>query len=263
MKKASDFTDKKEFLKYLMANKREIIDFKKSVMKYADAFGITIQQAGVMKSLNTSHKDDVASGVIKRTVIGNTYNWMDSHDDVHLDNVFSSSISQRQDKIWHLHDHEQKITAKVGKPASIYEKSVEWKDLGVDKAGKTMALFMDSNIIKDYNSVIFDQYLSCDIDQHSVGMMYVQLDLAVNDPEMKSEFSVWNKYIDLIGNKEKAIDQGFFWAVKEAKLVEISCVLQGSNELTPTVENEPEEEEDDKSTPPKSFFANLGKSLTD
>jgi hypothetical protein len=100
---------------------------------------------------------------------------------------------------------------------------------------------MDTNIIKDYNPLIYSMYLGKEINQHSVGMHYVQIDLAVNDEEMKAEFATWNKYIAGIGNKDKAIEQGYFWAVKEAKLVEISAVLAGSNELTPTVHNEEKE----------------------
>jgi len=202
----------------------------------------------------------VESGIIKRTIIGNTYNWMDSHDDVHIEGVFAKSIADRQDKIWHLHDHEHKITAKVGKPISIYEKAVEWADLGVNKVGETTALFMDSNIIKEYNPLIFVQYLSKEINQHSVGMYYRQLDLAVNDSDMKEEFSQWNKYIEQIGNKEKVIDQGYFWAVKEAELIEISGVLSGSNELTPTVDNK-EAKEKPVEVVKDSFFENLMKQL--
>ena len=100
-----------------------------------------------------------------------------------------------------------------------------------------MILVMESNIMKDYNPLIYGQYLSNEIDQHSVGMYYINLDLAVNDPEMKAEYSTWNKIIDKLGNKEKAEEEGFFWAVKEAKLIETSAVLAGSNELTPTMPN--------------------------
>lgn len=262
MKKHTDFASKKEFFQYLITNKRDLIEFKKTVLKFSDPFGAGEMQTKVVKTLNTSYQDDVQSGIIKRTIIGNTYNWMDSHDDVHLDNVFAKSISQRQDKIWHLHDHQQMITAKVGKPVLIYEKGVDWTDLGVDKAGKTMALFMDSNIHKDYNSFMFTQYLAKEINQHSVGMHYVDLDLAVNDPEMKEEYGQWNKYIHLLGNCDKAEEQGFFWAVKEAKLIEISGVLTGSNELTPTVDNQKEEKRVEPEVKPASFYSKVGRELS-
>jgi len=237
MKKQSDFQTQKDFFKYLVENKSEIIDLKKSAIKLCDPFGTAVEQIIACKALNTSYRDDITTGMIKRSIIGNTYNWMDSHDDVLLDGVFAKSISETHDKIWHLHDHEHKLASKIGKPVSIYEKTARWRDLGVNINGKTMALFMDSNIIKDYNPMIFNMYLNGEINQHSVGMRYVQLELAVNDEDMKQEFAVYKKYIDIIGNKEKVESQGFFFAVKEGKLIEISAVLAGSNELTPTVEN--------------------------
>jgi hypothetical protein len=236
MKTQAQFKTQKEYLKYLVENKKELINFKRAAIKHSDSF--SLPEVSVTKGLTTSYTDDLTSGVIKRTVIGNTYNWLDSHDDVHLDGTFEKSIKEKGDSIWHLHDHEHKITAKVGKPQAIYEKQVAWKDLGIDIAGKTTCLFMDTNIIKEYNGVVFSMYLDGEIKQHSVGMRYIQIDLAVNDAEMKQEFSLWNKVINQLGNKEKAMEQGFFWGVKEAGLFEISAVLAGSNELTPTVDND-------------------------
>ena len=241
MKKPTDFATKKDFIKYLVANKAEIINLKKTAIKYSEV-QLSLhdeENIPVLKQLATRHKDDIASGVIKRTIIGNTYNWMDSHDDVHVNGLFGKSISERgTDKIWHLHDHEHKITAKVGKPVLFKEESLAWKDLGVDIPGMTMSLMMDSNIRKDLNPLVFGMYLSKEITQHSVGMRYIKVDLAVNDPEQKVEYAEWNKHIGNIGNRAKAEDQGYFFAVKEAQLIEISAVLAGSNELTPTMENE-------------------------
>lgn len=227
-----------ERIAYLKANKSEIIEMKKSAIKFADVSTFTKNvNSEVFKGLSTSKSSDTET-TIKRTIVGNTYNWADSHGDVHLDNVFKKSIEERVGKIWHLHDHEQKITAKVGKPLNIYEKSVKWKDLGVNKTGETMALFMDSEILKKYNELVFNEYKDENIDQHSVGMYYVKIDLALNDtdPDSKEEFNTWNKYISQIGNRSVVEDRGFFFAVKEAKLIEISAVLQGSNELTPMIE---------------------------
>jgi len=247
------FATKKEEIDYLVKHNKEIIEFKKAVVKHTTPTTTEIENPSVkFKALSTSKEHDTDS-TIKRTVIGNTYNWLDSHGDVHLDGTFGKSISERQNKIWHLHDHEQKITAKVGNPSKIYEETVEWSDLGIKKAGTTTALMMDSDIRKDYNNLIFQEYKDGNIDQHSVGMYYVKIDFAVNDKDHKAEFKTWKANIDKIGNKEKAEELGYFYAVKEAKLVEISAVLQGSNELTPTIEakdiepeqstqpNEPEE----------------------
>lgn len=234
MKQRKDFKTQKEFIRYLIANKSDLIQLKKAAIKFTDSFAVN---NSVEKNIATHYPDDIESGVIKRTIIANTYNWLDSHDDVHIENVFERSIKNNSDKVFHLHDHKREVTAKVGKPTSIYEKSISWKDLGVNIEGKTMSLFLDSDIIKELNPAIFNQYFRKEINQHSVGMQYVTLDLAANDENNKDEFATWGKYFNRIGNKEKAIEQGYFWAVTEAKLLEVSAVLVGSNELTPTVEN--------------------------
>ncbi len=262
------FATKKEEIDYLVKHNKEIIEFKKAVVKHTTPTTTEIENPSVeFKALSTSKEHDTDS-TIKRTVIGNTYNWLDSHGDVHLDGTFGKSISERQDKIWHLHDHEQKITAKVGNPSKIYEETVQWADLGIKKAGTTTALMMDSDIRKDYNNLIFQEYKDGNIDQHSVGMYYVKIDFAVNDKDHKAEFKTWNDNIDKIGNKEKAEELGYFYAVKEAKLVEISAVLQGSNELTPTIEAkdiEPEQStqpnEPEDSTQHKNKNKNLRNNL--
>ena len=234
------FDTTQELITYLVKNKRELIEMKKATMKFSDQFGTEDGERSAIKALNTHYVDDLSTGIIKRTIVGNTYNWMDSHSDVHLDGTFTKSINDRKDKIFHLHDHEYKITSKVGTPTNIYEKSVNWSDMGIAKAGKTTALMMDSNISKEMNPLIFGQYLTKEINQHSVGMVYVKIDLAVNDSSQKLEYANWNKYFDRIANGDKAVKQGYFWAVSEAKLIEISAVLEGSNELTPTIANEKE-----------------------
>lgn len=222
----------------LVKNKRELIEMKKARFKTADAsMFLSLENKKTNKALQTDASKDTDS-VIKRTIIGNTYYWLDSHMDVHLSNTFSKSIAERGEKgkIWHLHDHEHKITAKVGNPQKVYEKDVLWSDLGVDKPGEVTVVMMDTDIMKSYNSLMFEEYKNGKVDQHSVGMYYIQIDLAVNDKDYPEEFKIWQDNIDKIGNKEKAEEEGFFWAVKEAKLIEISAVLEGSNELTPTLD---------------------------
>ncbi len=238
------FAGQSDLFRYLSANKTEIIDMKKSFFypnsgcnKHTENAVFESLPREAQKALTTAFDDDPLSGVIKRTIIGNTYNWLDSHNDVHLPGLFAKSIDERKDKIFHLENHHFTISAKVGIPTEIFEKRIDWKDLGIDKAGKTEALFMTSNISKERNPQVFEAYLRGEVDQHSVGMQFVDLDLALNDDEFKEAFSNWNKYISQIGNREEAENQGFFWAIKEAKLREISAVLEGSNELTPTLEN--------------------------
>jgi len=255
----SKYQDKKELFKFLVENKAELISLSKAHVKYADS--ISIENISITnKDYNYDNEDDLSSGSIKRVIVGNTYNWMDSHDDVHMDGLFTKSVSENKQKIMHLHDHLYQLTAKVGKPLDIFEQKLNWTDLGINKSGVTTALLMKSDIRKLYNEFIFDQYLTKQINQHSVGMQYVKIFLAVNDPEYKEEYATWNNYISRVANSEKAFEKGYFWAVTEAKLIEISAVIAGSNELTPTFEpsiSTPKEPLDTKKSGIEYFINNF------
>lgn len=224
------FANKKEEIAYIVANKAEIIDLKKSEIKRCDNAINLIDKGNMNKYF--SHSSDTESS-IKRTIVASTYLWMDSHLDVHLPGVFGKSISENMPV--HLHDHLFQITAKVGKPISAYESYINWTDLGINKSGQTQVLFVDSEILKQMNEQIFFAYLNGEVNQHSVGMQYVKLSLAVNDTEYKDELAVWQQWYPQLGNPEAADQAGYFWAIKEAKLPEFSCVIAGSNILTPTL----------------------------
>ena len=230
------FKTKKEEIEWLISNKSELIEMKKATLKFSD-IAITPSFEVTNKALNTNYNDDPATGMIKRSLIGNTYNWMDSHDDVHVGNTFGKSIKERANKVFHLHDHKHEVTAKVGRFTSIKESEIKWSDLNVSKEGSTTVLIADSDIREKLNKDVFNQYLDGEIDQHSVGMRYVKVSLAVNDEDYPEEKKTWDEYYHKLGNPERANEKGFFWAVKEAVLIEISAVLMGSNELTPTVQN--------------------------
>lgn len=236
----------KAFIKNLVENKVEKIELKKAQIKHCKG-GLSgcVNEAAHVYNKSVFKNDE---NKLSRTIIGNTYLWLDSHDDVHAKGCFAKSIKERQDKIFHLHDHEFKITSKVGVPQRIYEDTVKWKAFGLNKNGSTQALFMDSDIYKDYNSQVFNEYKDGHINQHSVGMQYVKIDLAVADEDYENEHKIWLDNIDSIGNKEKAEEKGYFWLVREAKLIEISAVLLGSNELTPTLGEKIEPSNDTQKT---------------
>lgn len=223
-------------IKELVANKEQLIALKKATIKHCDPISFDNSSEVTSKAFSYASNDELDKGIIKRVIVGNTYNWMDSHDDVHLPGVFTKSLKQNKAKVMHLHDHEYKLTAKVGEPIDVFEQNINWLDLGVNKVGETTALMMYSAIKEKYNHFIFSQYIDKLINQHSVGMVYIKIDLAVNDPQYKEEIEIWNRYINQIANKERAIERNHFWAVSEAKLIEISAVISGSNELTPTLE---------------------------
>ena len=225
----------------MIANKAQLIELKKGAVKYTDVWQSNVIKVGdqIKAERNLEDNDDE----VYRTIVGNTYYWMDGHDDVHTKGCFTKSIKERSNRIFHLHDHEYKLTSRVGDPQEITEKDISWRDLGVDIEGETTSLLMLSKIRKDYNSSIYSDYKNMKIDQHSVGMRYEKILFATNDARFIDEKKNWDDVYPLLANKEAADEKGYFWIVKEASLIEISAVLMGSNPITGTLQPEKSIEE--------------------
>jgi len=99
-------------------------------------------------------------------------------------------------------------------------------------------LIYETTISKNRNPFMFDQYKNGYVLNHSVGMRYIKIYLCVNsdDPMNTQEKEAWDKYYPMAINPEEADKSGYFWAVTEAKNVEGSAVVKGSNFLTPVLE---------------------------
>ena len=125
-------------------------------------------------------------------------------------------------------------------------KSLPFSFLGKSYEGNTEALIflIDKNkIVHEGAKQIIENKRPV---QNSVRMEYVKIDLAIDDaqPEYAENKKTFDLYINEIANKDKAIEQGYFWAVTEAKISkEGSMVLFGSNDVTPIIENKTEAEE--------------------
>ena len=61
---------------------------------------------------------------------------------------------------------------------------------------------------------------------------------------LKTCYRDWDKYYPIVANKEVADERGFFWIVSEAKIIEGSAVVMGSNSATPTLSIENKTEAD-------------------
>jgi len=223
-------------IKQMVEKKKEIIESKKQLPIFSESFSLKnldhSSPAG-MKTKALGDSDD--PNKLKVSFIGNTAMFMDSHGDVLSIGSFDKTIRERGSLVPHLVDHQQNLAGKIGKTLKVYTEMVSVADFGIKSdVGVTQALMMDSELQKDWNPKIFQLYKDQEVNQHSIGMQYVKLELAVNDAEFKQEFELWNKIFPQIINKEKTTSRGFFWYVTEIKLFEISAVLFGANELTPT-----------------------------
>ena len=246
----------KELFKFLQANKTALISQKKSMLKKTEP---VFYSPSFIYSKPDANKADTGAapedtGMITVKVVANTAMFFDSQADVLLPDNAKKSIKDRKGLIPHIHDHIWEVTSEVGDVKNIYYQDIPLKDLGVNQTGTAQALIFETEIRKDYNEAIYNKYKAGKVNQHSIGLQYVNIALAYNDEDSKEEFALWNKYINQIINKEAAEAAGYFWVVSEIKLMENSSVLFGSNSLTPTLQDSTKEQpsEDTVLQPQKS-----------
>jgi len=265
----------KETFKWLHDNKESLIAQKKGSVKHGDGIPfdyvndielVEKDNDGTTITYKAEITEDENPNEAKVRAVINTTNIMDSHKDVHLPGLWTKSLKENR-MIMHLQEHDMKFDKIIAdkKDLKAYAETYTWKELGFDFEGETQALVFDSTIKRDRNSYMLDQYKQGHVNNHSVGMMYVKLELAINDKEYEDEYKVWKKHIDQIANKNLVEATGYFWAVLEAKVIEGSAVPLGSNFATPTLDIKAEpvqttqENEPDTSTQDKlnKFFNNL------
>ena len=248
------FNNKKELFTYLVENKDDLIYQKKEQFKKADGVGLTpvLPHGDVNATKSTPQSSLLEKDVLDAIVIINTTNIMDSHKDVHIDGLWDKSLLENK-RIKHLQEHKMSFDAIIADKDDLkaYVKTYSWKELGFDANGKTQALVFESKIKKERNPFMHEQYAKGNVDNHSVGMRYVKLVLCINDEDYGAEKEAWDKYFPMVVNSEEAEKSGYFWAVTEAKCIEGSAVVNGSNFVTPThsiknIEFETEKSEDEK-----------------
>lgn len=236
------FNTKEEEIQWVIKNKELILLEKKNTVKRADAFMQSyshVDKEGANKAEDvTSQTGDVNS--LKASLVINTTGLVDSHCDVHIEGIWNKTLKE-QNVVYLLQEHEMEfekvISDSVNDELKASAKTMSWKSLGFPFKGNTQALVFDTNISKGRNPFMFEQYRKGYVLNHSVGMRYVKLYLCVDsDDPIEAQYKEnWDKYYPSIANKEVADQKGYFWAVTEAKMIEGSAVVKGSNFATPTI----------------------------
>ena len=249
-------------IKQVTRDKKEALLLKKGAAKFTDAPELspilsTVKDSEQNKALLERNLPLDTEEAVYRTIIANTYNYMDSHDDVHLNNVFKKSLEETK-KLFLLHDHKFEVTAQTGNILKAYEQDGRFIYYGLNSPLDTQALLLDVEIERAKNELVFNEYKNHNINQHSVGMYYVKIDLAIDNQDDKEAYALYRKYLPQIGNADKAEKQGYFFAVQEAKLKETSAVLMGSNDLTGVFDNNKSLKTVDEIT---KMFDYLGKNI--
>lgn len=249
------FATKDELFRFLKTNKSMLIAEKKYQTKHGDVISYFVTNEEGNELVNKGTPVDPAKfngNEIKVSVVVNTTNILDSHGDVHFPNIWNKSLKEKKD-LYLLQEHQMNFANVISDEVKAMTKTMTWRELGVDAFGVTQALVFVATIKKNRNEFMFNQYLNGYVKNHSVGMRYVNIELALNSgmPEDAEEKAVWDKYINDIVNRQSAEENGYFWAVTEAKLIEGSAVVIGSNTITPTLSVE------EKSTPSEDTLTDL------
>jgi hypothetical protein len=251
-----------DIFKHLKENKDALIAEKKFKVKEADAI-VYNPTATTLKGEIIKSENEVSTNLdnIKVKVVINTTNILDSHGDVHIKGIWNKSLKE-QKNLYLLQEHQMTFSKIITDDLTASVKTMSWSELGFDKLeGDTQALIFEANVSSKRNEFMFEQYAKGYVKEHSVGMRYINVLLCINSDEKyyREEKDNWDKYIVEVSNKEDAIAQGYFWAVTEAKIIEGSAVVKGSNYATPTLsvknieavdntsKNEPSNDTQDKS----------------
>jgi len=226
-----NFSTKKEMIKALVAHKQELIGLKKSFIKTANNPFFLYKTAATKAASERELKiGDTVEAVINTCLV------FDHHQDVHLLGIWNKTVKEQSGKIFHLTDHDIRLGSVVGYPKDVTPSvmPLSWRQLRQEADGYTEGLVFNTVMTDKTNPDAFKAYRDNEPVQHSIRMEYVNLALAVDDPDMKEEYALYQKIYPTIFNRQDVDEYGYFWAVSEAKISrEGSIVLFGSNEITP------------------------------
>lgn len=250
----------KDLFSFLVQHKKALIDQKKAFPKCAANDGgavsfetsiYLVSKEGQITKAAAGAPELLDADTIRVKTVSNTAFWCDTVRDVTIPDCWNKSVKERKHLLKHLKDHRYSMDAELGDVVDSYPMEMSWSDLGVNFPGKTQVLVFESDIYKSYDEKMFNRYKAKKVKQHSIGLIYVVIKLAINDPDYKEEYATWTKYIDKIANQDYVQEGGYFWALEEIKVIENSAVLFGANSITPTLEVEDKSNNDDTDEEPE------------
>mgnify|MGYP003631525625 FL=1 len=236
------FETKSKLFEALRTNKSHIIEMKKAQVLKSCEKETTIKARLL--------KPELLSGAAKELLLDSEYHYiavnstkiLDSHEDLHLDGLWSKSVKEQQGKNYLVLDHQLSVFNTVVKKEDIemFTAVVPFAAIGKAYEGDTEVLvykFLKSKVLMP---AISEWLESGDDIEASVRMQYVKLDLAMDSEEEadKEAKRIFDKYYPIIANKEDFEEIKYFWIISEAKNVrESSLVLAGSNGATGALES--------------------------
>jgi len=240
--KDKEFATKDELFSALKHDKDLIIDAKKSEIYKSCEKGQAIKATSLdLLKFNDQFKAIKIDENHYYFAVNST-RVLDSHEDLHVDGIWTQSVKMIQGKNYLVEDHELEISKVIARKEhiEIFTAKVPFALIGKDYKGETEVLVykVPKNHLKNEN--IKEWLDSGDTIECSVRMQYVTILLALdsNNPDDATEKKNYDDYIDLIANKDEFEYISHFFIIKEAKNVkESSLVLFGSNSSTGVIQN--------------------------
>ena len=246
--KIKKFDDKADQFKWMADNQVTLKAQRRAEPKKSDAISFmsfAIDEKGerlaVKAKADTTQEEVINEDVLKIRCIINTTNFFDSHSDVHQVGIWKKSLKETA-MLLLCYEHEMTYKGILSDEVTAYTKNYTWKELGFPYDGETEALVFDCVLTKDNitddKKFMFDRYKNGKVYNHSVRMQYIKEYWCLNSEEAyATQYKEnWDKYITSVANQDDAIANGWFYAVTEAKIIEGSAVVRGSNSATPAIE---------------------------
>lgn len=224
------FIDKMDQTRFIKERFKEMKGIKMSEYKHSSTCIIKSDLVKEFKPLI----EDITTDIIEVKAVINTTNIIDSHLDLHLDKTWNKTVSDNPFS-YHLKQHESKFESVISKKAKSFNQNMNFNQLGLNVDFKTVANINQFTLKRDKMPYMFDAYVNGDVEEHSVGMMYVDLDIAYYDEDSEKNMDYFEKMKSKAVNPEVADEYGYIWIVSEAKKREGSAVVFGSNSVTPTL----------------------------
>ena len=250
-----EFESKSDLFKALVENESFIIDAKKS--QVYKSFEKGLQVVSDQKTIEKAFKD--AEKGIKFDsdyyyFVVNSANYLDSHNDMHVDGNWNKSVKDQNGKVYLVWHHDFSKTENIiafPEDIEMMTSKVAWNLLGKAYDGETYSLIYKVKKDKIVNENVSKWLKEGRKLQLSVRMQYIKLETAFNsdDEDYAKQAENYQKYYPLIANKDEFKEIEYFFIVKEAKNVMESSLLPfGSNSATAEISQTENKSEADNIT---------------
>ena len=234
-----EFESKSDLFKALVENESFIIDAKKSQVYKSFEKGLQVvsDQKTIEKAFNDSEKGIKFDSDYYYFVV-NSANYLDSHNDMHVDGNWNKSVKDQNGKVYLVWHHDFSKTENIiafPEDIEMMTSKVAWSLLGKAYDGETYSLIYKVKKDKIVNENVSKWLKEGRKLQLSVRMQYIKLETAFNsdDEDYSKQTENYQKYYPLIANKDEFKEIEYFFIVKEAKNVMESSLLPfGSNSAT-------------------------------